>query len=728
MIRRLAGYHSGMMTDRQQLAEMTLAWAQVNAAWSADKEAWAVELQALRVELAAQQNDYHSLANATGTLTTDREALKLRVVELEAMVNRLTDMLWGRRSERRTFSTTQSELDFGDAPESTQAAASELPAPEIIAAQQAAQAAYDLAKLEQLAARRAARRERGKDVETFPPHWERRVRVIDLTDAEKQGLELLHVKISERMRFEKPKVFIEQIQRPEYIKPNAPELGVQSAPPPPAIIEGCKYDFSIIAAIVMMKFAFHNPTYRLQDFFGQFGWRPSRSTSNDLINYTVDCIAPLFAQMWYSLLQQDILLGDDTTITVLLQEPVTPPEQAVLDTRKKNRQKAFAAQLSRTEPSPTTSGNGQTTSSAPSTGSATSYAWLYTGLDAPPELRLQSLAVESPVVDLQPDESQLGKSLPSESPRGEPPRSESQQSLSTAGESPPDFSAACWQYAPYNVFHWSLTHQNSVIDAHLEEFHGTFVGDAAGVNARLAARSGDRIRHQSCNAHARREFVKAESNDALLASQMLSLYQQLYAVEYRAAGLTSAERLELRRVQAVPIWQKMEAWLSREDVKRVLPKSALGQAIGYLKNHGSALRLYLTDGELPFDNNVSERIIRPLTIGRNNWLFLGSVQAAPGRMKLFSVISSALRHCLSIQDYLEDIFLKLSQAAQHRPQDLELDSALLLSLLPDRWAATHPQHVQRGRLDERKQIAENKQYYRLQAGLAGTHPYGPHNL
>lgn len=107
MIRRLAGYHSGMMTDRQQLDEMTLAWAQVNTAWSADKEAWAVELQALRVEFAAQQNDYHSLANATGTLTTDREALKLRVVELEAMVNRLTNMLWGRRSERRTYSTAQ---------------------------------------------------------------------------------------------------------------------------------------------------------------------------------------------------------------------------------------------------------------------------------------------------------------------------------------------------------------------------------------------------------------------------------------------------------------------------------------------------------------------------------------------------------------------------------------------------------------------------------------------
>lgn len=104
-------------------------------------------------------------------------------------------------------------------------------------------------------------------------------------------------------------------------------------------------------------------------------------------------------------------------------------------------------------------------------------------------------------------------------------------------------------------------------------------------------------------------------------------------------------------------------------------------------------------------------------------MFLGSVEAAPGRMKLFSIISSAQRHCLSIQDYLEDIFLKLSQAAQKSPQDLALGSQLLMSLLPDRWGATHPQHVHHERLRERQLAAENKLYYRLQAGLTGTHPY-----
>jgi hypothetical protein len=167
----------------------------------------------------------------------------------------------------------------------------------------------------------------------------------------------------------------------------------------------------------------------------------------------------------------------------------------------------------------------------------------------------------------------------------------------------------------------------------------------------------------------------------------------------------------------------MGEWLERPDVKAVLPKSDIAHAIGYLRNQWNALRLYLTNGEIPFDNNHSERVIRSLTIGRKNWMFLGSQLAAPGRMKLFSVVSSAQRHCLSIQHYLEDIFLQLSQAAQNRPEDLEIGSPLLMSLLPDRWAALHPEHVHWDRLAERRMVAENKLYYRLQAGLSGSHPY-----
>ena len=647
------------MTDRKELEGMIATLKQAH--------------DAVQSEFATLRSDHSALAESTRVMMADREKMRERISELEAVNRRLTDMLWGRRSERRTESSSP-PLNFGDDPV-VDAENSE--SPEVITAEQTARTALDLAKLQELQARREARqkkRDARKNREEFPAHLERRVRVLDLSEPEKQGLKQIGVKITERLRFEKPNVYVEQIQRPEYVKANEPEQGVKSAPPLPAIVEGCKYDFSVIAAIVAMKFAFHMPTYREQDFFGQSGWRPSRSTSNDLINYSVDCIDPLVQQMLARVLSQPIVLGDATEVIVLLNEVLDEAEQKALEARRQQRQ-TMKAQSPPAEP-------------RKSEGSAKSYAWLYSGLDAPREF-LPDLEEEDP-----------------------PPT-----------RPPPDFSELRWGYAPYNVFQWSLTQENFVIDGHLSNFKGIFVGDAAGVNARLAARSGNRIHHQSCNSHARREFVKAQANDTILAAEMFSLFRQLYAVEYRGALLTVAERFELRQREAVPIWTRMEHWLERRDVNRVLPKSDIAKAIGYLRNQWIALRLYLTNGEIPFDNNHCERVIRPLTIGRKNWLFLGSTLAAPGRMKLFSVVSSAQRHCLSIQHYLEDILLRLSQAAQHRPQDLKIGSPLLMSLLPDRWAAMHPQHVHWGRLEERRMVAENKLYYRLQAGVAGTHPY-----
>lgn len=673
-----------MMTP-QQLEEALANLTQIVAALRSENEALRAPYEALQRDHAALHSQYLALAQSINSVIAERDASKQKVAELEAANRKLTDMLWGRRSERRLDASISPLLDFGDELQGPLKASTEVLHPELIAAGAVAQAAYDAAKLAELEARRKARKARQEaqaSREAFPEHLERRERVLDLTEEQKVGLKLIATKVFERLRFEKPTVYIERIIRHLYVKNDAVDPAgspIIAAPTLPSIVEGCKYDFSIIAAIVSMKFAFHMPTYREQDFFGQSGWHPSRSTSNDLINYAVACIDPLFAQLSHCLMQQPILFGDATVLTVLLRDPLSPDDQQMLDQRKKNRHKELAAKL-----------NAKRTKGSSSTkakdGSATSYAWLYSGLDAPNEL-LPDLSL----------------------PRPERP--------------PPNFDDPVWRYAPYNIFHWSLTQKHSVVDGHLANFEGTFVGDAAGANATLAARSGQRIVHQSCNAHARRYFVKAQSNDPVLASQMIALYRQLYAVEYRAALLSAPERLELRQRDAVPVWQRIAAWLNQDEVKRLLPKSDIGEAVGYLRNQWDALQRYLTDGQLPIDNNHSERVIRPLTIGRKNWMFLGSAEAAPGRMKLFSIVSSAQRHCVSIHDYLEDIFLQLSQAAQHRPQDLEPGSPLLMSLLPNRWAATHPEHVHHDRIEENRQAAENKLFYRLQTGLAGTHPY-----
>ncbi len=585
-------------------------------------------------EFGAFRRDYEALVDATRIITDERNTFRQRVAELEAANNRLTDMLWGRRSERRSDSPDQRQLDFGDGPAEPPSAEEQ----EIITAQAEADEARDRELLRRLEARRKARREQTEGREEFPSTIERRERVLDLPEEQKQGLTPIGVKATERLRFEKPHRYVEVIKRPQYVVAGQPEKGVQSVPPPLSIVEGCKYDFSVVAAMAGLKFAFHVPTYRQQDWFAQCGWFPSRSTVNDLMNYAVDTIGPLYRQMWQLLLAQPILLGDDTTLCVLLRDGLSEDDLEKLSTRSR-----FRAVLDTGRPANT---------GLP--GSATSYAWLYTSLD-----------------DL----------------------------------------------APYNVFHWSLTHQNAVIDEHLAAYRGVFVGDACGANARLQQRSNGRIVHASCNMHARREFIQAESNDPILASQAISFYHQLYEVEERGKTLDAAVRHQLRQREAVPIWNRMRRWLDDAAAKRALPRSRIGEALGYLRNQWSALTVYLGDPRIPIDNAQSEQIIRPLTVGRNNWQFLGHPKAAAGRLQLYSIVSSAHRHHLMIDDYLEDVLRKLADAQQNHPADLEPGSPYLADLLPDRWALAHPQSVRTDRAEDREMVFEAKRRRRARARM-----------
>jgi len=482
----------------------------------------------------ALRNDHASLLNSTQTLIEDRQKLQQRMAELEAANKQLVDMLWGRRSERRTISPDQLSLSFLANPEEP---ASDEEIGVIVAEQKAAEA-FDEQLQRDLEARRRRRRERRQKTQEFPEHLERRERILDLTEEEKDGLTFIGDTVTERMRFEKPHVYIERIIRRKYVVANEPARGVLSPPAPLAIEEGSKYDFSVIAAIVGQKFAFHNPTYRQQDWFAQSGWFPSRSTINDLINMSVDTVTPLFDQAWHLLMQQPIVLTDDTRVLLLTRNALNQEELEVL------RRRSQAGGRS----------DGEESAELNDRGSVTSYAWLYTGLD---------------------------------------------------------------RLAPFQLFHWSLSHEHAVVDEHLGDFQGILVGDAFSGYTGIEQRSDGRIVHASCNAHARREFVKSEASEPILSAQALSFYRQLYDVEERGKLLDAAARLALRQSDAVPIWQRFGRWLRIDQVRRALPQSQFGKAVGYLGNQWDALQRYVSDGRLPMDNNQSEQAIRPLAIGRN---------------------------------------------------------------------------------------------------------------
>ena len=170
---------------------------------------------------------------------------------------------------------------------------------------------------------------------------------------------------------------------------------------------------------------------------------------------------------------------------------------------------------------------------------------------------------------------------------------------------------------------------------------------------------------------------RPSQNDPVLASQAISFFGQLYDVEERGKTLDATARGELRQREAVAIWNRMRLWLDSDAVKRVLPQSAIGGALGYLRNHWSALMVYLGDARIPIDNDQSEQTIRPLTVGRANWLFLGHPAAAAGRLQMYSIVSSAHRHHLVIADYLEDVLRRLADAQQNHPADLELGATYL---------------------------------------------------
>jgi transposase len=273
------------------------------------------------------------------------------------------------------------------------------------------------------------------------------------------------------------------------------------------------------------------------------------------------------------------------------------------------------------------------------------------------------------------------------------------------GEKPGSTKARFWVYlsasaAPYSVYDFTMSRSRDGPATFLADYHGFLQADAYGGYDGIFLGSNGTIVEVACWAHARRKFYDARSNAPRESNQVLEWIRQLYDIEDRSRDMTPAERQALRQRESVPILDRIEAYLD-ELSPRILPKSALGKAITYARNQRAALRVYASDGRLTIDNNVSERTLRIQAIGRKNWEFLGSVEAGPRAAVLFTILAGAKRHRLEPWAYLRDVLLRLSAGET----DLE-------ALLPDRWGASHPEHVLEHRLDESRRKAARQQEVR----------------
>jgi len=258
-----------------------------------------------------------------------------------------------------------------------------------------------------------------------------------------------------------------------------------------------------------------------------------------------------------------------------------------------------------------------------------------------------------------------------------------------------------WTYIaeehPYSVYDFTESRARDGPASFLRGFEGYLHADAYGGYDQIYLGSNDSIREVACWAHARRKFFDAKHSSPRDAHQILEWIRQLYDVEERAREMSADTRQKMRAAEATPVLDRIGARLAELE-KRVLPKSVLAKAVSYASNQWQALRRYVEDGRLSIDNNISERTLRHQAIGRKNWLFLGSEQAGPRAAVLFTVLAGAKRHRIEPWTYLRALLLRLHG-----------DDSRLDEMLPDKWAANHPEAVLTYRLEEsrRKTAAQS---------------------
>jgi len=229
---------------------------------------------------------------------------------------------------------------------------------------------------------------------------------------------------------------------------------------------------------------------------------------------------------------------------------------------------------------------------------------------------------------------------------------------------------------PYTVFDYTPNHSRDGPARFLAGYSGYLQADAYGGYDGIYVGSAGRIVEVACWAHARRKFFDARSTDPERGHAAIAWIRRLYDIEDTAKAMSDGERAAQRQEQARPLLTAFQQWLE-EQRTRVLPKSPIGQATAYALSNWEALCRYTDAGFLAIDNNAAERAIRPIALGRKNWLHLGSDNGGHTAAVLFTFTTTCRRHDLDPFAYLRDVLTRLPALPADR----------LDELLPDRWQA-----------------------------------------
>jgi transposase len=233
---------------------------------------------------------------------------------------------------------------------------------------------------------------------------------------------------------------------------------------------------------------------------------------------------------------------------------------------------------------------------------------------------------------------------------------------------------------PYMAFDFTAHYRRDGPEQFLKGYAGYLQADGLAQYEGLFATG--RVVHAACWAHARRRFVEAQSSAPGEAEEALKYIRRLYKTERELAARFAADddagRQQYRSAQTAAVREQFHAWLTARRVE-VLPKSPLGEAVGYALSHWAALMRYTEQGYLAIDNNLSERALRQVVVGRNNWQFCGSAAGGRTAAALYTMVGTCKHLGIDPFAYLKEALPGLFGVGD-RPQ-----AERLLEWLPDRW-------------------------------------------
>jgi transposase len=393
----------------------------------------------------------------------------------------------------------------------------------------------------------------GADKITLPNNLPIKEEILDLSEKEKvcpetgTPLKKIGEEITYKLAYKPGNYFLKKFIRFKYAFPNMPDKGIVEAAPPESLLGRCLADESLLADIMVKKYADHLPLYRQSEIRARENIKISRQTLSMWIIKAGLALKPLYTLMKNKILESGNIFVDETPVKLL--DP----------------------------------GRGKTKES---------YVWVLVGGK-----------VKDP---------------------------------------------------PYRIYQFFENRNHCNAKDLLKNFKGTFHSDKYGAYEKLANQKP--YTWCPCMVHCRRKFFDVQSGDLEFKDRFLKKIQKLYEYEETAWQESPENRLQIRKEKEEPIINEMiKMAKTKLNYSVILPKSNLMKAIKYFCGLIPYLKNYLRKPFARLDNNIAERAIRPLAIGRKNYLFFGSFKGGEASGIIYSLVQTCRNLDINPHDYLEDV-------------------------------------------------------------------------